>query len=109
MLWLVSRHLIGSLGTRDVGFLLLSPKLASLRDRLGAFALHAKHDARETTAAGRAAFLARFEIEVDPEGILPTKERKRRALYARKAYLARPALQSAKKRAQKKQGAKRAP
>ena len=39
----------------------------SLRARLAAYALHAQRDPRETTANGRAAFLARFDREVDPE------------------------------------------
>jgi hypothetical protein len=37
--------------------------------------MHARHDARETTGNGRAAFLARFEAEVDPDGTLPPEER----------------------------------
>jgi hypothetical protein len=57
------------------------------RARIGAFALHAKHDPRETTKAGTAAFLARFEREVDPDGTLPPAERLRRAEYARRAYM----------------------
>ena len=40
----------------------------SLRARLAAYALHAQHDPRETTANGRAAFLARFDREVDQRG-----------------------------------------
>src|SRR5215218_2510968 len=39
----------------------------SLRARLAAYALHAQRDPRQTTANGRAAFLARFDREVDPE------------------------------------------
>ena len=51
----------------------------SLRARLAAYALHAQRDPRETTANGRAAFLARFDREVDPEGLLEPDERRRRA------------------------------
>ena len=47
----------------------LSPAERSLRARLAAHSMHARHDARETTTAGRAAFLSRFEAEVDPDGI----------------------------------------
>jgi hypothetical protein len=50
------------------------------------------------TAPARAAFLARFEAEVDPEGILPPEERARRAEFARKAYFAGMAFKSAKAR-----------
>ncbi len=70
----------------------------SLRARLGAYALHAQHDSRETTANGRAAFLARFDREVDPEGLLEPDERRRRAEQARRAYFTRLALASAKAR-----------
>jgi hypothetical protein len=76
----------------------LSPQERSLRGRIGALRLHASHDPRETTKAARAAFLSRFEAEVDPEGVLPQAERERRAQYARKAYFAKLALKSAKAR-----------
>ena len=74
------------------------PAQMSLRGRIGAFRLHATHDPRETTKAGRAAFLRKFEIEVDPERVLPEAERLRRAQYARKAHFARLALASARAR-----------
>ena len=77
---------------------MLTPGEASLRGRIGAYTLHATHDPRETTAKARAAFLARFEREVDPEGLLPEEERRRRALHARKAYFAKLALASARAR-----------
>ena len=70
----------------------------ALRGRIGAFEQHARHNARETTAAARAAFLARFERQVDPNGVLPAAERTRRAEYARRAHMARLALASARKR-----------
>jgi hypothetical protein len=38
----------------------------SLRARLAAYAMHAQRDSRETSAPGRAAFLARFERESIP-------------------------------------------
>jgi len=74
----------------------------SLRARLAAYALHAQHDPRETTANGRAAFLARFDREVDPEGLLEPDERRRRAEQARRAYFTRLALASAKARRAKR-------
>src|SRR5829696_9025434 len=80
----------------------------SLRARLAAYALHAQRDPRETTANGRAAFLARFDREVDPEGLLEPEERRRRAEQARRAYFTRLALASAKaRRAKRTAGAKR--
>ncbi len=50
------------------------------------------------TAPARREFEARFEREVDPDGVLPPEERARRAAHARKAYFARLALASAKAR-----------
>jgi hypothetical protein len=74
----------------------------SLRARLAAYALHAQQDSRETTANGRATFLARFDREVDPEGLLEPDERRRRAEQARRAYFTRLALASAKARRAKR-------
>lgn len=76
----------------------LTPEQRSLQARMAAHAMHATHDSRETSRPGREAFLARFEREVDPDGVLPEPERKRRAEHARKAYFARLALKSAKAR-----------
>jgi hypothetical protein len=74
----------------------------SLRARLAAYAMHAQHDPRETTANGRAAFLARFDAEVDPEGRLDPVERRRRAEQARRAYFARLSLDAVKARQAKR-------
>jgi hypothetical protein len=67
-----------------------------MRARMAAHALHARvPDAAAHTAPARAAFLARFEREVDPDGVLDPHERARRAEHARKAYFLRLALASA--------------
>lgn len=50
------------------------------------------------TAPARAAFLDRFEREVDPEGTLSPEMRARRAEYARRAYFSSLALKSAQAR-----------
>jgi hypothetical protein len=76
----------------------LSPAERTLRARLAAHAMHGQHDARATTAKARATFLARFEREADPEGLLPPSERERRAQQLRRAYFAQLALASAKAR-----------
>lgn len=68
--------------------------LAQLLGRIGAYRLHALHPAEETTRAARTAFLARFEREVDPEGLLDPEDRAARAASARKAYMLRLALKS---------------
>jgi hypothetical protein len=70
--------------------------------------MHAKNDSRQTSANGRAAFLSRFEVEVDPDGALPPEERRRRAEHARSAHFARLALASAKARRLKREGDGRA-
>jgi hypothetical protein len=46
-------------------------------------------DRAARTAPARAAFLARFEREVDPDGTLDPAERERRATEARTAHFAR--------------------
>ena len=80
----------------------LSPAERSLRARLAAHTMHAQNDACQTTAAARAAFLARFEAEVDPDGRLSPEERRRRAEHARSAYFTRLALASAAARRAKR-------
>lgn len=55
-------------------------------------------DRAAATSAGRAAFMARFDNEVDPGRVLDPVERGRRADSARKAYFLRLALASAKAR-----------
>jgi hypothetical protein len=76
----------------------LNPAERSARARMGAHALHAKYDSKETSAAARAAFMSRFEREVDPDGRLPVAERQRRAAHAKKAYFVGLAMRSAKAR-----------
>lgn len=76
----------------------LTPAQRSLRARMAAHAMHAKNNSKETTAAGTAAFLARFEREVDPDGTLAPEERARRAEHARRAYMAGLRLRSSKAR-----------
>ena len=74
-----------------------------LRARMAAHLLHAQiTDPAEHTAAARAAFLSRFEREVDPDGLLDPEERARRAEHAKKAYFLKLALASRKARANKK-------
>ena len=81
-----------------------SPAERSLRGRLAAHVLHARRDPRETTAKGRAAFLARFEREVDPAGQLDPSERRRRAEQARRAYFVRLSLAALEARRARRAG-----
>ena len=76
----------------------LSLSQRSLRARLAAHAMHARHDSREITANARKAFVARFERQVDPDGVLPVAERQRRAEHAMRAHMTRLALRSAQVR-----------
>lgn len=77
----------------------MSPAERALHGRMGAHLSWANtEDPLARTKPGRDAFLARFEHEVDPEGVLPVEERKRRAESKRKAYMQKLALASAKKR-----------
>jgi hypothetical protein len=76
----------------------LTPSERSLRSRLGGLTAASRLDTREYTAAARAAFLSKFEAEVDPEGKLPPAERARRATAARKAHFTRMALLSVRAR-----------
>jgi hypothetical protein len=75
----------------------LSPAERTLRAKLAAHTKWATHDPVEGTAAARAAFLDRFDAQVDPS-ITDPAERARRAASLRKAYFARLALASARAR-----------
>jgi len=67
--------------------------------RIGAHESWARTEDRTArTANARRAFIARFELEVDPEGRLSDAERTLRAEHARKAYYQRLALKSARAR-----------
>jgi hypothetical protein len=75
------------------------PTLSSLAAKVAAHASWKNTEDRTArTAKARAAALARFENEVDPNGVLPPEERRRRAEHARREHLARISLRSAKVR-----------
>jgi hypothetical protein len=82
----------------------LSPSERQQRARIAAHTLHSQVDSTEHTEPARRAFLARFEDEVDPDGVLAPAERARRAEHARKAYFARLGFASAKARRAKAAG-----
>jgi hypothetical protein len=80
----------------------MSPTERQMRSRVAAHTSWANTpDPSARTAAGRAAFLDRFEKQVDPDGILAPEERARRADHARRAYFQRLALKSAQARRRK--------
>lgn len=78
-----------------------------MRARIAAYSLHAQRDSKEVTAPARKAFLDRFEKAVDPEGLLSSVERARRARAAKKAYFTNLALKSAQARRRGSLGASR--
>jgi hypothetical protein len=81
----------------------LTPAERSLRARIASHRSWANtSDVLARTKPGRDAAMARFEREVDPEGILEPAERARRASHARSAYFSSLALKSAKARRQRK-------
>jgi hypothetical protein len=75
-----------------------TPAQRSLQARVAAYRMHSLHDPRDTTREARAAFLAKFEQEVDPDKRLTEPERRRRAEAAKKAYFNALALKSARAR-----------
>lgn len=85
---------------KGVGLVALTA--AQQRSRIGGLRTAALHDTRELTAPARAAFLARFEDEVDPDRRLPEDERQRRATAARRAYFSALALRSVQARRARK-------
>lgn len=69
-----------------------------MRARAAAHTRWSREDRSTGTAKARTAFMARFEREVDPDGVLPPAERARRAESARSAYFTKLALASSRAR-----------
>lgn len=68
----------------------MTPEQRSLRARMAANARWSKTtDRSQSTTAARAAFFAKFEKQVDPQGELSTTERSLRAEYAMRAHMQR--------------------
>lgn len=71
---------------------------AEITGRIGAHESWARTaDRSARTAPGRAAAMARFEKQVDPDGVLTSAERAVRAEHALKAHMQRLALRRWKK------------
>lgn len=77
----------------------LTPEQRSLQGAIAALTRWAHEDPRPALERTRAGFFARFEREVDPDGVLPPAERDRRATAAMRAHMAQLALASSKARA----------
>lgn len=82
----------------------LTPEQRILRARMGGLARSAQYDGREVTAKARQAF-NNWEEKVDPDGLLPSPERRRRAEAAKREHFTRLAYLSAKARASRKAAA----
>jgi hypothetical protein len=78
----------------------LTPQQRVLRARAAAHALHAQGGTN--TGPATAASLARFERQVDPDGVLDPVERARRAAHARKSYMTTLALKASRARARRR-------
>ena len=77
----------------------LTPAQRVLRARLAAHASWANTaDRAKRTRPAADAFMARFEHEVDPDGLLDADERLQRAASAKRAYFQRLALASSRAR-----------
>lgn len=76
----------------------LSAEQRRLRAQIAANTRWSKQDPKEGIKPARAAYERRFELEVDPDGVLPERERKRRAAAAMRAHMQRLAFASSKSR-----------
>ena len=78
---------------------MVSPNVRALIGRANAHEKWARcPDRSAATAPARAAFMDKFEKQVDPDGVLSPAERAIRASHARKAYFTRLAAKSAQAR-----------
>jgi hypothetical protein len=75
---------------------MMTPEERSLRARAAAHRMHSQ--GKTNTKPGRDAFLARFEREVDPDGVLPEAERHKRAQHAMRAHMLTISAKSVKAR-----------
>lgn len=67
----------------------LTASQRSQRARIAANARWSRSDGHEGTQPAREAFLARFERQVDPDGLLSVQERARRAESAKREHFQR--------------------
>lgn len=70
----------------------LTPAQRSQGARLAASVRWSQQDGHQGTQKAREAFLARFEREVDPTGVLDPATRAKRAEHAKRAYFQRLAM-----------------
>lgn len=73
-----------------------TPEQRSQRARIAALARWSKEDPAKNAERGQAGLIAKFEREVDPDGVLSDAERRRRAECRRREHLARLSYASSK-------------
>lgn len=78
----------------------MTPEQRSQRARLAALSRWANENPAANAARGQAGLLAKFEREVDPDGVLAPTERTRRAEAARRAHMVRLSFRSSRNRSQ---------
>jgi hypothetical protein len=83
----------------------LTDAQVSLRAQFAANTRWSREDPAANAERGQAGLVARFEREVDPDGLLDPAERERRVECAKKAHFQRLAFASSKARARKAGGA----
>jgi hypothetical protein len=82
-----------------------TPEERRIRSRIAAYAKHAQHDPRESTAPAVAAMFAKYEALADPQGTLDPTERRRRARHLIHADLARAQLAKLKRERESREAA----
>jgi hypothetical protein len=83
----------------------VTPHERRLRGELGAHAKWGRERNRSAaTAKARAAFIAKLEAEVDPEGVLPPELRASMVEHRRQEHMKRMALAASRARRRKKGG-----
>ena len=73
-------------------------RIAAASGRRGGLSNIARNGGHAPAANARAGFMRRFELQVDPDGLLSPEERATRARYAMKAHMAELAARSARAR-----------
>lgn len=79
----------------------MTPAQYTMRARIAAQARWSRESGADQAKRGQEGLLARFERDVDPDGVLDPVERRRRAESARKAHMSRLALKSSRARTAK--------
>jgi hypothetical protein len=82
----------------SVCFMTMTPEQRAMRARLAALARWSREDPADHVAMMNEKFKDRFLEKVDPEGLLPEPERRRRAEAARKLFYQQLAYKSSRAR-----------